>query len=263
MSRLRAIIVDDEELARRGLALRLQDIPEVEVVAQCANGHEALDVIPKLAPDLIFLDIQMPGMSGFDVVCELQAVTMPMIIFVTAYDEYAVQAFRVHALDYLLKPIEEPQLREAVAHAVSQQQRRDAVLTKERLMQMLGDGGTDAAMGSDTGGGRWQDRLTIRDGSEFQLVPLEDIQWVDAAGDYMCVHTRDETHVMRTTMKQLEASHSPELFCRIHRSTIVNINCIAGAHAVDNGEYLLTVRDGRQLKVSRTYSPRIRELLLD
>lgn len=264
MSTLRAIIVDDEELARRGLALRLADIPEVEVVAQCANGHEALDAIPRLAPDLIFLDIQMPGLSGFDVVCELQAVTMPMIVFVTAYDEYAVQAFRVHALDYLLKPIEEPQLREAVARAVSQRQRQDAVLTKEKLLELLGDTrGADAAVESDAGGGRLQGRLSIRDGSEFQLVPVEDIQWVDAAGDYMCVHTSDKTHVMRTTMKQLEASLSPELFCRIHRSTIVNINCIAGAQAVDNGEYLLSMVDGRQLKVSRTYSPRIRDLLLD
>jgi two-component system LytT family response regulator len=269
MSRLRAILVDDEALARRGLALRLADNPAVEIVAQCANGPEALEAIARLSPDLMFLDIQMPGMSGFDVVCELQAESTPMIVFVTAFDEYAVQAFRVHALDYLLKPIEDQQLQEAVQHALKLHQRRDATLTKEKLMELIsgieGHERSEASLpDADPGDTRpWPSRLTIKDGNDFHFVAVADIQWVDAAGDYMCVHASGKTHIMRITMKQLEASLDPAVFSRVHRSTLVNTHSIAGAQAVDNGEYLLTLVDGRQLKVSRSYAPKIRSLLLD
>ena len=269
MNKLRAIIVDDEQLARRGLQLRLANIPELEVVGQCANGPEALEAVARLSPDLIFLDIQMPGMSGFDVVCKLQAESMPMVIFVTAFDEYAVQAFRVHALDYLLKPIEEEQLEAAVQRALDHRQQKDSEFTKGKLMELLsdiqggGDGPASLCDADSTPSRQWPNRLTIKDGSDFHFVPVADIQWVDAAGDYMCVHTSDKTHIMRVTMKQLEESLNPELFCRVHRSTIVNTNCIAGAQAVDNGEYLLTMLDGGQLKVSRSYGPKIKSLLQD
>jgi len=265
MSTLKTIIVDDEKLARRGLALRLKDIPQVEIIAECANGPDALKAIAEHAPDLVFLDIQMPGMSGFEMVCELQADIMPMIVFVTAFDQYAVEAFKVHAVDYLLKPIEVERLREAVERAVSRHAQRDSTDIKEQLMQLMqgmpGTGVGQPVVQDKAPSQSWPERLTIKDGSDFQFVKIADIQWVDAAGDYMCVHAGGKTHIMRTTMKQLEATLNPDTFLRVHRSSIVNANYIAGAQTCLNGEYLLTLEGGAQLKVSRSHAHRIKSLL--
>ena len=265
MTALRTIIVDDERLARRGLSLRLQENPDIDVVAECANGQEGLLSIAEHRPDLVFLDIQMPGMSGFDMVCELQSDDMPMIIFVTAFDQYAVEAFGIHALDYILKPIEDDRLHEAVERAVGRHAEQASLRTKDALLQLM-QGMTD----SDKAGPlveraepphRWPERLTIKDAGEFQFVRVEDIQWIDAAGDYMCVHAAGKTHIMRTTMKQLEATLNPDIFLRVHRSSMVNANCINGAQIFPNGEYLLTLDGGAKLKVSRSYGARIRSLL--
>ncbi|MEM8562216.1 MAG: LytTR family DNA-binding domain-containing protein [Pseudomonadota bacterium] len=265
MTPLRAIVVDDERLARRGLALRLAEIPAVEVIAQCANGHEALSVIHGESPDLIFLDIQMPGMDGFDMVCELQADAMPLIIFVTAFDQYAIDAFKVHAVDYILKPIDEERLREAVGRAVNRhsQQKPDS---KENLLALVS--GRDSVSKAkellskeDTGDKAWPDRLTIKDGNQYQFIRIDDIQWIDAAGDYMCVHAKGETHIMRTTMKRLESSLNPDVFIRVHRSSIVSVNAIASAASHLNGEFILTLHGGTNLKVSRSYRDKIKSLL--
>ena len=265
MTVLKTIIVDDERLARRGLALRLQDIPEVEVVAECANGEQALQAIARHGPDLVFLDIQMPGMDGFDVVCNLQSDSMPMIVFVTAFDQYAVEAFKVHAVDYVLKPIEVERMHEAVSRAVSRHAEQDSIRTKEKLMELMqnidGPSTVQHMVEQAEPAQRSPERLTIKDGSEFQFIKQADIQWVDAAGDYMCVHAGGKTHIMRTTMKQLETTLHPEKFMRIHRSSIVNINYISGAQAFPNVEYLLTLEDGAQLKVSRSYGRKIKSLL--
>ncbi|MEE4145374.1 MAG: LytTR family DNA-binding domain-containing protein, partial [Halieaceae bacterium] len=264
MKPLRAIVVDDESLARRGLALRLANIAEVEVIAQCANGEEALQLIGTESPDLVFLDIQMPGMDGFDLVCELQADAMPLIIFVTAFDQYAIDAFRVHAVDYLLKPIDEDRLEEAVARAVARHgiSSQDS---KERLLALVSgrneSGAVKELVANRSSSRTWPERLTIKDGSEFQFIKIPDIQWIDAAGDYMCVHAGGKTHIMRTTMKQLEASLDPDIFIRVHRSSIVNANSIASATTHLNGEYVLTLDGGAKLKVSRSYRDRIKSLL--
>ena len=267
MKTLSAIIVDDESLARRGLALRLQHMPQVDVVAECANGEEALSAIAEHAPDLVFLDIQMPGLSGFDVLQRLQSDTMPMIIFVTAYDDYAVDAFKVHAIDYVLKPIDDDRLHEAIERAVVHRQQQESEHSKEKLMELvMGLTGAspgsveEMASGSGTAGG-WPDKITIRDGGEIRLIKVADIEWIDAAGDYMCVHAGGSTHVMRTTMKQLEAMLNPARFLRIHRSTIVNIAGITAAQPLNNGEYLLTLEGKTQLKVSRGYRDRVKQLL--
>lgn len=264
MTPLRAIVVDDEKLARRGLALRLANMSQVEVIAECANGDEALQVIGTESPDLVFLDIQMPGMDGFDLVCELQADAMPLIIFVTAFDQYAIDAFRVHAVDYILKPIDEERLEEAVARAVE----RHAISSresKERLLALVSGRNESSAakelVDSRSNAPAWPERLTIKDGCEFQFIKIADIQWIDAAGDYMCVHAGGKTHIMRTTMKQLEASLDPSVFIRVHRSSIVNANSIATATTHLNGEYVLTLEGGAKLKVSRSYSERIKSLL--
>jgi len=264
MITLRSIVVDDERLARRGLALRLAKFAQIEVIAECANGREALEIIGRESPDLVFLDIQMPGMDGFDVVCELQADAMPLIIFVTAFDQYAIEAFKVHAVDYILKPIEEQRLQEAVERAISRHS-LESLGSKERLMALV-SGRSDASsakelMADDKSATSWPDRLTIKDGNEFKIIKIADIQWIDAAGDYMCVHEGGKTHIMRTTMKRLEASLDPDRFLRIHRSSIVNINAIASATSHLNGEYVLSLHGGASLKVSRSYRDKIKSLL--
>jgi two-component system LytT family response regulator len=262
---LRAIVVDDESLARRGLVLRLQEMPDVEVIAECANGREALQAIAERDPDLVFLDIQMPQMDGFDVICELQPDAVPMIIFVTAFDHYAVEAFRVNAVDYILKPVDVERLQQAVARAADLRLLNEPSLRKARLLACRDDArGIDRAVEHvqyETPGKHWPERLVIKDGAEFSLVDVADIRWIDAAGDYMCIHTADRTHIMRTTMKQLVSRLDPDTFLRIHRSTIVNVNFISGARSHLNGEYLLTVAGGSCLKVSRGYSHKIRSLL--
>ncbi len=264
MKPLRAIVVDDEKLARRGLALRLAEIDEVEVIAECANGQEALQVIGTESPDLVFLDIQMPGMDGFDLVCELQADAMPLIIFVTAFDHYALDAFRIHAVDYILKPIDEERLEEAVQRAVARHG-MSSKDSKERLLALVSGRNQSSAarelVADSSPAHTWPERLTIKDGSDFQFIKIADIQWVDAAGDYMCVHAGGKTHIMRTTMKQLEASLDPDIFIRVHRSSIVNANSIATATSHLNGEYVLTLEGGARLKVSRSYRDRIKSLL--
>ena len=263
MSPLNAIIVDDEELARRGLSLRLQQLPEVDVVAECANGEEALLAIAQHTPDLLFLDIQMPGMDGFEVVEKLQGDTMPLVIFVTAYNEYAVEAFKIHAIDYVLKPIEDDRLHEAVQRAAMH---REQAADKERLVKLIMSmtGGSAASVEALTDGGSrnaWPERITIKDGSDIQFVRVADISWIDAAGDYMCIHAAGTTHIMRITMKQLEDMLNPAVFLRVHRSTIVNGRVISGAQTLSNGEYLLNLEGGTQLKVSRSYKDRIRQFL--
>jgi len=267
MNVLKTIIVDDESLARRGLSIRLQHIPQVDVVAECRDGFEAIDAIIRHSPDLIFLDIQMPGMSGFDVIKQLQTDNMPLVIFVTAYDEYAVDAFKVHAIDYVLKPIDDDRLHEAIERAVDHREQEDNSRTKEKLVEMvMSMTGASASsieqMAEDAQPIKsWPEKLTIKDGSEIQFIKVAQIQWVDAAGDYMCVHAEGKTHIMRITMKQLEAMLNPAVFLRIHRSTIVNADIIKSAQTLNNGEYMLTLEGGSQLKVSRSYRDKVKHLL--
>ncbi len=269
MNTLSAIIVDDEQLARRGLSVRLQQLPEVDVVAECANGQEALIAIAQHNPDLLFLDIQMPGMDGFEVVEKLQGDDMPMVVFVTAYNEYAVDAFKVHAIDYVLKPIDDDRLHEAVQRAVQHRSQEANSEGKEKLvklvMSMTGESaaGVEALVEKGNGNGDgWPEKITIKDGSDIQFIRVADITWVDAAGDYMCIHAAGETHIMRITMKQLEGMLNPAVFLRVHRSTIVNNRVITGAQTLSNGEYLLNLEGGTQLKVSRSYKDRIRQFLV-
>lgn len=270
MPPLRVIIVDDENLARRGLKLRLDLYDNVEVVAECANGQEALTAIASVSPDLVFLDIEMPGMSGFDVIARLQSDTLPMIVFVTAYDEYAVQAFRVHAVDYILKPIEDDRLSATLERAAQQREQTESLRVKQQLLtlvQSLQHTGSpplslEPTGAGDAGGGdSYPERLPVRDGSSVHFIPIHSIEWIDAAGDYMCIHAAGDTHIMRATMKQLESMLDPRRFIRIHRSTLVNISAVASAELQDNGDYLLTLTAGNSLKVSRNCKDRVRAAL--
>ena len=264
MNRLRTIIVDDEPLARRGLSLRLENHPALELVAECSNGEEALLAIAELQPELVFLDIQMPGMDGFGVVERLQSDTMPMVVFVTAYNEFAVDAFEVNAIDYVLKPVDEERLETAIKRALAAHEQQHLADHKRNLVnaciQLSGASAAVVEGIAEGEAGVYPDKLSIRDGDETSLVPVANIEWIDAAGDYMCVHADNTTHIMRITMKQLESMLNPLVFLRIHRSTIVNAARISSAQSLTNGEYSLTLEGGARLKVSRSYRDKIREL---
>jgi two-component system LytT family response regulator len=260
---IRAIVVDDEPLARRGLMLRLARLDGIDVIAECANGSQALGAVAEHMPDLLFLDIQMPGMSGFDVISRLQQDNMPMIVFVTAYDEYAVAAFEVRAMDYLLKPIDDERLADSVERAKALQAGQGAAANKQQLLDLIiGITGKSAQSVSQmlrdhTGGQSHQSRLAIRDGAETTLLKIPDIDWIDAAGDYMCIHANDETHIMRTTMKELESRLDPATFQRVHRSTIVNLSRVEKVISHINGEYYLLLAGGQSVKMSRSYRDKV------
>lgn len=236
--RLRVLIVDDEALSRRGLALRLARHADIEVLGECSNGREAVASITALNPDLVFLDIQMPGISGFDVLGELPAGRQPLVVFVTAYNQHAIRAFEARAIDYLLKPVDDERLNAALDHARQQFAQRSAV--RER---------------------RYPQMLPVRQGRETLRLPVAAIDWIDAAGDYMCLHSQGATHVMRATMKELEDLLDPRIFQRVHRSTIVNLARVRSLRSHTNGEYFLTLADGHELKLSRSFRDKVERYL--
>ena len=264
---LTAIIVDDEPLARRGLKLRLESLDAVECICECANGRQALEAIAEHSPDLVFLDIQMPGLSGFDVIDSLQQDNLPMIIFVTAYDQYAIEAFDIQAIDYLLKPIDPERLAQSVERAQAARLQEQALQDKQQLLDLvMGITGKSATsvgqLLEDTPVPRaYPERIAIKDGENTTLVNTRDIEWVDAAGDYMCVHANEETFIMRITMKDLESQLNPEIFQRVHRSTIVNLKQVSRLCSHMNGEYHLVLNNGQSVKMSRSYKEKIKHFL--
>jgi two-component system, LytTR family, response regulator len=270
MTRIRTLLVDDERLARRGLELRLAAAPDVEIVGECENGREAIEQVDALAPDLMFLDIQMPGLSGFDVLARLPQDSMPVVVFVTAFDRYAIGAFEARALDYLLKPVEDARLEQALARVRSHLRDRAVLEQHERMLGLLADvrGAGELApeelLARVAGGeaSRYPEVLAIRTGRDVVRINSVEIDWIDAAGDYMCVHAAGDTHVLRATMKQLECALDPQIFQRIHRSAIVNLTRVRKLRPHANGEYFLTLVNGQELKLSRTHRDKV-ELLLE
>jgi two-component system LytT family response regulator len=262
--KLRTLLVDDEALSRRGLELRLKVAGDIEIVGQCSNGREALTAIREQRPDLVFLDIQMPGLSGFDVLAELQAHELPMIVFVTAYDRFAVQAFEARAIDYVLKPVDDARLAATLTHVRELVEQRTAVNERNQLVHLLaelrGSGELEAA-GSATMASAAPNWLPIRNGRETVRVPVEAIEWVDAAGDYLCIHASGHTHILRATMREMENLLDPRLFQRVHRSTIVNLTRVKSLRAHMNGEYFLRLEGGQELKLSRTYRDKVEYFL--
>jgi two-component system LytT family response regulator len=263
---LTTLIVDDEALARRGLKHRLSRISGIRVLAEARNGREALELIHKHSPDVVFLDIQMPGKNGFDVVRELADGPMPAVVFVTAYDEYAIQAFDANAIDYVLKPIEDGRLQEALDRVRENLSQKQALKHRESLLKLVSNITGEQvstmedikAKGVDKLKKKEVERLAIKDGGKTTWVPQDQIEWIDAAGDYMCVHASGETFILRKTMKELEKELDPELLQRIHRSTIVNINCVREMRSHINGEYFLTLDSGHTTKLSRTYKDKLK-----
>ncbi len=267
--KVRTIIVDDEVLSRRGVELRLRETPEFEIVAQCANGREALAAIQQYKPDLVFLDIQMPGMSGFEVLAHLPQESLPVLVFVTAYDQYAIKAFEARAVDYLLKPIDDQRFAATLMRVREHVRARSAADQRDRLMEVIAEitGCGELALdqllehGKKAIEGRFAEILPIRQGRETVRVPVAAIEWIDAAGDYMCIHAAGDTHILRGTMKQLEDLLDPKLFQRVHRSTIVNLRLVRSLRAHMNGEYFLTLEGGHELKLSRTYRDKVEYFL--
>ena len=268
---IKTLIVDDEPLARKGLTVRLQDFSQIQVLGECANGQEALDAIIQHKPDLVFLDIQMPGMNGFQLIQQLgqKGIPLPLVVFITAFDNYAIRAFEVHALDYILKPVDEQRLAEAIAKVEHTLTRKQDEAHKQKLADLLASAtGVECedilqslASGQPIQTSPYPAILAIKDGSETARVEVAQIRWVDAAGDYMCVHAGSETHILRRTMKELEQQLDPRTFVRVHRSAIVNINYVTKLVSHVSGEYHLVLECGTELKVSRSHRDQVKKMI--
>ena len=257
---IRTLIVDDEPLARRGLELRLSAQPDIEIVGQCGDGETAMKAVSEHAPDLMFLDVQMPGLDGFGTLRAIPAPQMPIVVFVTAFDHYAIKAFEASAVDYLLKPVDDSRLHQALFRVREELDRRDAGRHCEQLLKLLGDLSGKPALTLEealqgAGGRRLGsgDRIAIRDGGRTVRVELAHVRWIDAAGDYMCIHTDGETFVLRATMRELEERLDPRQFPRVHRSTLVNAARVVSLRPHLNGEQFLALDCGHEIKLSRSY----------
>ncbi|PAX07311.1 LytR/AlgR family response regulator transcription factor [Sphingomonas lenta] len=255
---IRTILVDDEPLAIQGLELRLMSHPDVEIVDKCQNGREAIRSIKTHKPDLVFLDIQMPGFDGFSVVQGLMEVEPPLFVFVTAYSDHALRAFEAQAVDYLMKPVEEARLADTLDRVRSRIAQKRGAEETEKLKEVLAEVAPDAAEGMATGdaepsAGRFEKLINIKDRGQIFRVDVDTIERIDAAGDYMCIYTGDNTLILRETMKDLEKRLDPRRFQRVHRSTIVNLDLVKQVKPHTNGECFLVLGSGAQVKVSRSY----------
>ena len=260
---IRTILVDDEPLAVQGLELRLQEFEDVEIIDRCVNGREAIRAIKTHKPDLVFLDIQMPGFDGFSVVQGLMEVEPPLVVFVTAYGDHAVRAFEAQAVDYLMKPVDPARLADTldrVRQRLSEKQSvGEAAMLKDALAEHAPEAAADmAADGTGSGSGehsanRFEKLINIKDQGQIFRVDVDTIELIEAAGDYMVIKTGDNSLVLRETMKDLEKRLDPRRFQRIHRSTIVNLDLVKQVKPHTNGECFLVLNSGGSVKVSRSY----------
>lgn len=255
---IRTILVDDEKLAIQGLQHRLSSHPDVEIIDTCMNGREAIRSIKTHKPDLVFLDIQMPGFDGFSVVSGLMEVEPPLFVFVTAYSDHALRAFEADATDYLMKPVEEQRLADTLDRVRTRLTEKKGVEQAEQLREALTEHAPEAAEEMAEGGdtmaaSRFEKLINIKDRGQIFRVDVDTIERIDAAGDYMCIYTGDNTLILRETMKDLERRLDPRRFQRIHRSTIVNLDLVKQVKPHTNGECFLVLDSGAQVKVSRSY----------
>jgi two-component system LytT family response regulator len=256
---IRTILVDDEPLAIQGLELRLQEHEDVEIIDKCSNGREAIRSIKTHKPDLVFLDIQMPGFDGFSVVQGLMEVEPPLFVFVTAYSDHAIRAFEAQAVDYLLKPVEESRLADTLDRVRQRMTEKRGVEEVEKLKEVLAEVAPEAAeelAGEGSGehaANRFEKLINIKDRGQIFRVDVDSIERIDAAGDYMCIYTGDNTLILRETMKDLEKRLDPRRFQRVHRSTIVNLDLVKQVKPHTNGECFLVLDSGASVKVSRSY----------
>jgi two-component system LytT family response regulator len=255
---IRTILVDDEPLAIQGLQLRLEKHEDVEIVETCSNGREAIRAIKTHKPDLVFLDIQMPGFDGFSVVQGLMEVEPPLFVFVTAYDNHRDRAFDVDAVNYLMKPVEEDKLADTLDRVRRRLAERRGAEEAGKLKELLAEVAPEAVesveQADDTlASNRYEKLINIKDRGQIFRVDVDTIEKIDAAGDYMCIYTGDNTLILRETMKDLEKRLDPRRFQRVHRSTIVNLDLVRQVKPHTNGECFLVLDSGSQVKVSRSY----------
>lgn len=254
---LRAMVVDDELIARRGVRMLLAQDPELVVVGEARNGKEAVQAIQRLRPEILFLDIQMPDMDGFDVLRALGGECPPVVIFLTAYDQHALRAFEVSALDYVLKPFDDERFAAAVARAKRQAHQLREGSMAARLARLLEQRGE----GAERTPGTYQERIVVRSGPRISFVNVDEIHFIQASGNYLEVKTGGHVHLLRETMGELEARLDPAVFLRIHRSTIVNLQRIRHVESLFRGEYLVVMQDGTKLPSSRTYRQRLEKAI--
>ncbi|WP_448566517.1 LytR/AlgR family response regulator transcription factor [Thalassotalea ganghwensis] len=265
-----AVIIDDEQLAIEGLKLRLENIDDVEVIGEGTDGEQAIKLCQQLQPDVLFIDLRLPGLNGLEVVQLLQADTMPLIVFVSAYSEYALDAFELDAIDYIMKPANIGRLNktlERVRERLTPVQRN---VEKFRLLKALGETSGLAISeleewlqsNSSELPTPYRNELVIKNSDNEKIfVPVKDIIWIDAAGDYMCIHTPNENYIVRMTMKKLAEELDNQVFQRIHKSTLVNINSVRSIQPLKNNESLLDVGNDVKLKVSRNYSDAVKQII--
>ena len=250
--KIRTLIVDDEPLGRERIRALLARDPEIDVVEECPDGRRAVVAIERSRPDLVFLDVQMPEMDGFAVLEAIAGDRMPAIIFVTAYDRYAVQAFEVHALDYLLKSFDRDRFEAALERAKEEIQRSKTGVLNERLAGLLED--LQAKQKRLT-------RLVVKSGGRIVFLGADEIDWVEAADNYVRIHAGRESHLIRETLQSLEGRLNPDKFLRIHRSTLVNLDRIRELQPLFHGDYLVKLNDGTELTLSRNYREKLLEPL--
>ena len=250
-AKIRTLIVDDEPLARERIRQLLHKEPDIEILGECADGRDAVAAIDKYKPDLVFLDVQMPELDGFGVLDQLERRVMPAIVFVTAYDQFALRAFEVHALDYLLKPFDSGRFKKALERARERIQRLPADDLSRRISELL----------ADLKPAPKQNRLAIKSGGKVLVLKIDDIDWVEAADNYVNLHIGNESHLHRETMAALEARFPAEKFMRISRSTMVNIERIKELQPMFHGEYSVILRNGTRLTLSRGYREKLNQLL--
>ena len=247
---IRTLIVDDEPLARRNIRLLLEKDPQIEIVAECGNGTDAVNTIHNIAPQLVFLDIQMPEMDGFQVLETVGAEQLQAVIFVTAFDQYALKAFEVHALDYLLKPFDDARFAAALKQAKKRIERREVDKLTERLLALLEERGIarDKSAAKKT----YLTRLMVKLTNRVILLKVSDIDWIEADGNYAKLHVGSKSHLLREKMQELEEQLDPNKFVRIHRSIIVNLERVKEMHPHFNGDFIVVLDSGAQLKLSRS-----------
>ncbi len=249
---IRAVIVDDEPLARRRIRSLLVEAEDVEVDAECENGREAIQAIEESPPDLLFLDIQMPEVDGFDVLQAIGVGRVPVVIFVTAYDQFALRAFEAHALDYLLKPFDDERFEAALQRA------------RERIRQQQGgdlDRGLRALLEEVRGDRGYLQRLVVPTGHRSVFIRTEEIDWIEAERNYISLHVGGRAYLLRENLSRIESALDPTTFCRIHRSTIVNIDRIQAVESLLGGEYLVVLHDGTKLTSGRSYRRNLHALM--
>ncbi len=249
--KIRTLIVDDEFLARDRLRQLLQDNPEIELMGECANGTEAVEAIQEKRPDLVFLDVRMPELDGFEVLAEIDLDPMPVVVFVTAHDKFALKAFEVHAVDYLLKPFDRERFQTALSRALERVKHRDGAAIAQRQAAVV------AELRSSQ---KPLDRLAVKSSGRVVFVKVDDIDWIEAAHNYVELHVEKQSHLLRETLNSIEARLPAEKFVRISRSVIVNIERIKELEPLFYGEYNVTLRNGTRLTLSRRYRDKLHQL---